>query len=270
MNHQMLELAPVTERAWTALREEIAEVLGIGMSARRVVAVDGPLGRDVAALSTGRLGAPIDVGHGGVGRIRQTQPLLEVEVPFEVPRTTLDALDRGVEDADVDSVRDAARRLAAIEDGAVYDGSPEAAIRGLRADTVHEIRELPADAVSVPRAIAKALSTLEREVIPGPYVAVVGATLHAELVSTFDEAGHTLLRHLQRLLGEDGRVERAARLDGALVLGHGGHVGTLSIGRDALIAYESHDEDSVRLRLEESLTFRIHADDAIVALVPNA
>ncbi len=268
MNHQMLELAPITTTALDALRDEIHEVLGLGLSARRLVDVIGPLGRDTAALSTGRRGPTLDLGNGGTGRIRHTQPLLEVSVPFSIARTTLDDLDRGVADADVDNARDAARRLAAIEDGAVFCGIDEAGIDGLQRSAAHEQRHLPADVSVTPRAIAKALNLLQREEIPGPYVVVLGQTLHDDLISTFDDTGHPILRHLTRLVGEEGRIERASSMDGALVLGLGGHVGTLSIGSDVALSYAGHDDVDVKFRLEESLTFQIHADDAVVAFNP--
>jgi uncharacterized linocin/CFP29 family protein len=41
----------------------------------------------------------------------------------------------------------------------------------------------------------------------------------------------------------------------------------LSVGRDLSIGYENHSQDTVRLYLQESLTFRVLSPEAAVPLV---
>ena len=66
-----------------------------------------------------------------MSRLRTTQPLVEIRIPFEMSREELDAIDRGAQDADLDAVRNAARAAAIAEDRAIFQGYPAAHIEGI-------------------------------------------------------------------------------------------------------------------------------------------
>ena len=64
--------------------------------------------------------AKIDSPADGISAfLRQTQPLVELKVPFAVTREAIDNVDRGAKDSDWDPVRDAAAQLALAEDRAL-------------------------------------------------------------------------------------------------------------------------------------------------------
>jgi len=64
----------------------------------------------------------------------------------------------------------------------------------------------------------------------------------------------------------DGPVVRANAVDGAVVVSLRGGDFHLVCGEDVALGYRSHDEEKVRLYLEEAFTFRVHAPDAAVWL----
>jgi uncharacterized linocin/CFP29 family protein len=78
-----------------------------------------------------------------------------------------------------------------------------------------------------------------------------------------------VIDHVRRLVA--GPIVRAPALRGALVVSLRGGDYELVVGRDLSLGYRDHDADAVLLVLLESLTFRVLAPDAAVALaLPGA
>src|SRR5687767_12512604 len=120
MNHLHREQAPISASGWAAIDAEAARTLKTLLAARRLIDFKGPLGWDATALPTGRTEKlATSLQDGVVSRLRLTQPLVEIRIPFEISREELDAIGRGAEDADLNPVRNAARAAAIAEDRAV-------------------------------------------------------------------------------------------------------------------------------------------------------
>ncbi|MDX1649643.1 MAG: family 1 encapsulin nanocompartment shell protein, partial [Myxococcota bacterium] len=198
-------------------------------------------------------------------RLRTVQPLVELRVPFVLEREEIDAAARGAEDADWDPLIDAAERLARGEDTAVFHGYGAAGIHGLAADSEHAPVSLSSDYTEYPRAVTEAIEKLREAGVDGPYAIALGPRCDAGLRRTVDAGGYPVLRHVQRLL--DGPDVWAPALDGAVVLSMRGGDFRLVVGRDPRVGYLGHDEQRVRLYLEESFTFRLLGPEAAVPLV---
>src|SRR5262245_61340127 len=116
MNNLHRELAPVTGVAWAAIEEEATRTFKRNIAGRRVVDVSGPHGTDFSAVGLGRT-VGIDAPADGVqARQRRVAPLVELRVPFTLSRTELDDIERGAQDADLDPLKDAAKKIAFAED----------------------------------------------------------------------------------------------------------------------------------------------------------
>ena len=96
------------------------------------------------------------------------RPLIELRVPFELERLELERIDRGAASVDLDPLRDAARRFAAAEDSALFDGHDEAGIPGLITDAANPGVALPSDPVELPGAVSEALEQLRQAGVGGP------------------------------------------------------------------------------------------------------
>lgn len=72
-------------------------------------------------------------------------------------------------------------------------------------------------------------------------------------------------QHLARVV--TGEIIWAPALQGAVVLSTRGGDFELHLGQDLSIGYLSHDAQSVRLYLQQSLTFALHSPEAAVTLV---
>lgn len=79
-----------------------------------------------------------------------------------------------------------------------------------------------------------------------------------------EAGGYPLLKHLRLLL--DGPVVWAPSLSGAVVLSQRGGDYDIVGGQDWAIGYQSHNEETVTLYLEETLAFLINTPEAAVPL----
>jgi uncharacterized linocin/CFP29 family protein len=106
MNNLHRELAPISDSAWAQIEEETSRTLKRYLAGRRVVDVKGPAGLSLSAVGTGHLRTIAAPAKGIVASQREVKSLVELRVPFEVDRKSIDDVDRGANDS-----REAAIRL---------------------------------------------------------------------------------------------------------------------------------------------------------------
>ena len=263
MNNLYRELAPVTEAAWVEIETEASRTFKRHIAGRRVVDVSSPGGPATAAIGTGHLLDVTPPGDGVLAHVRETRPLVRLRVPFTVSRTAIDDVERGAQDSDWDPVKDAAKKLAFVEDRAIFEGYPAASIEGIRSSSSNTALALPDDAREIPDVIAQALSELRLAGVDGPYSVLLSAAIYTK-VSETTAHGYPIREHLSRLV--DGDIIWAPAIDGAFVLSTRGGDFDLQLGTDVSIGYLSHDAESVQLYLQETLTFLAYTAEASVAL----
>jgi uncharacterized linocin/CFP29 family protein len=267
MNNLHRELAPISDAAWASIEEEATRTLKRYLAGRRVVDVRGPAGAALSAVGTGHLKTIAAPGDGILARQRDVKALVELRVPFELDRQQIDDVERGANDSDWQPVKDAAQKIAYVEDRAIFEGYPAGGIVGVRQATSNPILTLPADVRQYPVAIAQALSQLRLAGVNGPYSVVLGAEAYTALAETNDN-GYPVLEHVKELVKDE--IVWAPAIDGAFVLTTRGGDFDLHIGQDISIGYLSHTDSAVRLYLQETMTFRSLTAEAAVALGPAA
>ena len=258
-------LAPILPEAWTLIDAEAARVLRLLLAGRKIVDFEGPFGWKYAAVNTGRLkllsqGPAPDVGMG----IREVQPLVEVRVPIKLSTMDLDTVARGAEGPNLESVVQAAEKVALVEDNAVFNGLGAAGIQGILESSPHPSLPLPADVLELPKSLIDAKETLRRVGVAGPYALVLGAELHDRVYSATEE-GHPLAKRIEQQL-VDRPLIRAEAVRGAALLSLRGGDYELYVGQDLSIGYAYHTKDEVELYLTESFTFRVIEPSAAVRL----
>jgi uncharacterized linocin/CFP29 family protein len=266
VNHLLRGLAPVSKEAWEAIDEEAARTLRHFLAARKVVDFSGPHGWTHSAETLGRVDAVGETPAEGVeAAIRRMQPLAELRTPFELSRRELEAIDRGSQDYDLQVVIDAARQAASAEDSAVFHGYDAAGIAGISGSSPHSPVVIGDDYNEYPRTVARSVAMLQAAGISGPFAVALGPRCYTGVIETTEHGGYPVLEHIRLILG--GPVVWAPAVDGAIVVSLRGGDFQLTCGQDFSIGYQDHDADSVRLYLEESLTFRALSPEAGVALV---
>jgi uncharacterized linocin/CFP29 family protein len=263
MNNLYRDLAPITEAAWAEIELEATRTFKRHIAGRRVVDVSEPGGPVTAAVSTGQLldvQAPTD---GVVTHLRASKPLVRLRVPFTLSRYEIDNVERGSQDSDWDPIKAAAKKLAFVEDRAIFEGYAAASIDGIRSASSNTPVTLPEDPRDMPDAISQALTALRLAGVDGPYSVLLSADVYTK-VSETTEHGYPIREHLNRLVGGD--IIWAPAIDGAMVLTTRGGDFDLQLGTDVAIGYTSHDTDTVQLYLQETMTFLCYTAEASVCL----
>ncbi|BBZ41676.1 family 1 encapsulin nanocompartment shell protein [Mycobacterium conspicuum] len=262
-NNLYRNLAPVTDVAWAEIELEATRTFKRHIAGRRVVDVSDPGGPVTAAVSTGRLVNVEAPSDGVVAHLRESKPLVRLRVPFTLSRVEIDNVERGAQDSDWDPVKAAAKKLAFIEDRAIFEGYPAASIEGIRGASSNKPLTLPADPRGIPDVITQAISELRLAGVDGPYSVLLSAEVYTK-VSETTEHGYPILEHIDRLVPGD--IIWAPAIDGAFVLTTRGGDFDLQLGTDVSIGYTSHDAETVQLYLQETLTFLCYTAEASVPL----
>jgi uncharacterized linocin/CFP29 family protein len=263
MNHLLRQLAPISDEAWTALEDEAKSRLTTYLAARKLVDFNGPGGWAHSAYNLGRGAAVEGPAELVSASQRQVLPLVELRTEFTVSRSELDNVDRGATDIDFDDLDRAAKRIALVENRAVFGGYPHGGIKGIRPASSNTAITLDADYGKYPVSVSMAVNQLMENGIGGPYGLAIGPAGYTGIIET-TEQGDLLLDHLRQILG--GQVVWAPGVEGAIVLSLRGGDFVLDVGQDLSIGYLDHTAEAVRLYFEESLTFRVLQPDASVCL----
>ena len=163
MNNLHRGLAPISDAAWSQIEEETTRTVKRYLAGRRVVDVPPPGGIALPGVATGHVQSISAPGEGIIAGRREVKPLVELRVPFELSRQTIDDVERGSNDSDWQPAKVAAKTLAFAEDGAIFNGYREAEIEGIREGSSNPIVTLPADVRDYPDAVAQAFSVHSKQ-----------------------------------------------------------------------------------------------------------
>jgi uncharacterized linocin/CFP29 family protein len=263
MNDLLREQAPISTAAWKEIDAEATRTLKVLLAARQLVDFVGPLGWTASAVSTGRTEKIAPLQDGVAARLRVVKPIVEIRIPFEMQREELDAIGRGASDADLDSVRNAARAAAIAEDRAIFQGYPAAGIEGIFGASGAQQLTIPEAYEGYPDIVAEATHRLRSEGVNGPYGIALGPRCYTGLTRSTSR-GYPIIDHVRELL--DGPIVWAPAADGAVVMSMRGGDFELTVGQDFSIGYLDHTSTSVLLYLQESFTFRVLTPEAAVPL----
>jgi len=264
--HLLRSHAPITEAGWKLIDDEARDRLTPGLAARRLVDFDGPKGWEHSASNLGRVAdtqvSPLEHVE---GRVRRVLPLVELRARFTVARAELAAGDRGADDVDFTELDAAAQRMVVAENTAVFHGWSDAGIDGVARVSPHDA--IPCgDAIDrYPSFVARAVETLLRNGVSGPYGLALGREEYTRVIETAEHGGLLLFDHLREIL--DGPIVWAPGVDGGVVLSLRGGDFVFDSGQDIAVGYEAHDAETVTLYLEESFSFRVASPEAAVAIV---
>jgi hypothetical protein len=167
-------------------------------------------------------------------------------------------------DPDMRPVTDASRNISLAENKAVFYCFAAGHIAGIMEQAEESALFLTDDYVRYPEVVAEALGKLRNLGIAGPYGIALGPRCYVGLTETTTGGGYRVYDHVKRLL--NGPVVWTPGIDGAVVLSMRGGDFELTVGEDLSIGYLDHGRDTVRLYLQESLTFRVLTAEAAIPL----
>jgi uncharacterized linocin/CFP29 family protein len=251
--------APINADIWEEIENQARDLFKTTLTARQVVDVSGPHGWSLNALSLGRLEMPKKQPEVNYG-IYKVQPLVEARIPFVLSRWELDNLVRGARDIDLEPVVEAAKKIAAFEEKAIYEGLAEAGIVGLLQSAATKPAAMPADAEKFLTQLANSVQTFKDNGIVGPYSLVINPEKWQALATAVK--GYPLIKHLSSII--TGKVVLSPAIKGMVVLSERGGDFEMTLGADLSVGYENHDHENITFCITESFTFRVIEPRALV------
>lgn len=266
MNILKKSLAPITDKAWGEITEQLEEILKTYLTGRKFVDIDGPNGLEFGSVSTGRLVTPDDQTNNGVNYgIREVLPLVEIRKPFELDLWELDNIERGAKDADLEPLEKAAKEVALFEEKAIYEGFEPASIKGLKTSSEKAPVTVPSDVNDFIKEIGNQSVYLKENAVEGPYTLVISAKDWLSLVELSE--GYPIQKQIQEILG--GKVIINHSNENTFLVSERGGDYELVLGQDITLGYDSHDTKNVKLYLTASFTFRVLSPEAVVVFNRN-
>jgi uncharacterized linocin/CFP29 family protein len=256
--------APLAERVWTELEEAAARAAKHVLTARRVATFDGPRGWEYFAAPLGTMTAC----RAGDGKAAVCVPdvalLAEIRAEFDLPWATIEAFERGGPSLETGPAEAAAREVALAEDRLALYGDPVGA--GFLVSK--ESARLPIRDWSNPENVLedllRAVETLDRLGVPGPYEAILAAPRYFAYLRAAEHGGYPTARHLREALAA---VHRCAVMTdgGALFATRGGDF-VITVGGDLSLGYRAHDREGLRLFCVETVAPQTFNPQAVCIL----
>lgn len=251
--------APITKNTWDEIDSAAREAIIPMLSARRVLDVKGPKGFKYSGVQDGRLEIISQKNDKVQAGIRKVVPLVELRIPLELLKWTLDDIERGAKDVNFDPLEEAARNIALAEEEIIYNGNKSAKITGLVQSAGHKLK-IGSDANEILKSIGQAIYKLYESSADAPYDLIVSKEIYEKLNVIYQ--GASLIKVISKLIG--GSIIRSKVLKGALLIPHKNEDFEFVLGSDFAVGYEGDCGESVRIFITESFTFRVLNADKIV------
>ncbi len=255
--------ARLPERVWQALDEAVAQAARHVMAARRIATFDGPKGWDYFAAPLGTMASCTTGGRASVC-IPEVALLAEIRGEFTLSWAAVEAFERGGPTLDTTTAEAAAREVALAEDRLAFLGEP---VGGGFLASKESPRLRPSDWAqpdAVLGDLLRAVETLDKLGIPGPYEAVLASGRYYAYLRAAEDGGYPIARHLKDVLAG---VHRSQVLGdgGGLFATRGGDF-VLTVGGDLAVGYRSHDQDMLHLFCVETVAAQILTPQAVCVL----
>lgn len=246
-------LAPISSEAWELIDSTAKIALQNYLSARKVVSVNGPMGWSCTAVPEGRLDSiKLDSEEEGLGAGNyKVKPLTEVRAVFHLSKWELDNIARGAKDIALDSLEEAAKKIALFEESAIYNGNAGAGIKGIVEEAGCKM-ELGEEAEDIVENIAKAMGVLNDNLGQRPYTLVVSEELYGKISKEIDDV--SLYKTIREMISGD--IISSKAIDCAVLVPQNDEDFEMTVGQDFSIGYEWDDPKTVQLFITESFTFR--------------
>lgn len=261
------ESARLSEAVWKELDEAAVTAARNVMTARRIATFDGPRGWDYIATPLGTMKACATREGKAVLCVPEVALLGQIRADFSLAWSAVEAFERGGPALDTATAEEAAREIGLAEDRLAYSGEPVGT--GFLENPRSPRLRLGdwSDPAQVLGDLVRAVETLDRAAVPGPYEAVLSPERYYAYLAA-SNGGYPVTRHARAILQA---VHRSLVVQdgGALFSMRGGDF-ILTVGGDLAVGYRSHDRDALHLFCVETVAPQTLEPDAVCLLEGGA
>jgi uncharacterized linocin/CFP29 family protein len=242
--------ARLSQAVWKELDEAVVTAARNVMTARRIATFDGPRGWDYIAAPLGTMRACATREGKAVLCVPEIALLAQIRADFSLAWSAVEAFERGGPALDTGTAEEAAREVGLAEDRLAYSGDPVGTgflenpdAPRLRLGDWSDPRQVLGDLV-------RAVETLDRAAVPGPYEAVLSPDRYYAFLAA-SNAGYPVTRHTKAVL--HGVHRSLAMQDGGALFSMRGGDFILTVGGDLSVGYRAHDRDALHLFCVETI-----------------
>jgi len=258
------EEAPLSQEMWAMIDENMMGLLAKRLKIRSVVDFDEGYDFTTDAVATGKMRAVPEAGGVKLG-VREPILMTEIRYDFSIPKSTLDAMKRDVDDFDDTTLREAANAFGAAENGMILEGIASVASPGLLGSLTQQTLKA-SGAKELMVAAARTLGMFNSEFVDGPFKILVSSATFAQLAIEA-EAGETMKQKLENIFGAGTLVvTEAVGDDKALVISQRGGDFVFYSGLDVHVGFDSESSEALNFFLLESAAFRVINPEAAVRI----
>jgi len=258
------EEAPLSQEMWGVIDAAVMGMLAKRLKVRSVVDFDAGYDFTTDAVATGSVRKVFEEEGMCIG-VREPIPMTEIRYDFSIPKTTLDAMKRDIEDYDDTPLRAAANAFGSAENGMILDGLSATGSRGLLDSLTQKVLKA-SGARELMVSAARSLGMFNSEFVDGPFNILVSGTTFAQLVVEA-EGGETMKQKLENIFGAGVLViAEAVGDDKALVISQRGGDFIFYSGLDVQVGFDSESADALNFFLIESAAFRVINPEAAVRI----
>ena len=254
----------LSDRVWAALDEAVAQAARHVMAARRVATFDGPKGWDHFAAPLGTMNACRTRDGKASVCVPDVALLAEIRADFSLPWQAVEAFERGGPTLETVPAEAAAREVALAEDRLALQGDPVGAGFLVGKESPRLRLGDWAKPEVVLTDLLRAVETLDKLGIPGPYEAVLASGRYYAYLRAAEDGGYPIARHLKDVLAGVHRSQVLAD-GGGLFATRGGDF-VLTVGGDLAVGYRAHDQEALHLFCVETVAAQTLTPQAVCLL----
>ena len=256
--------SPLSDAVWKALTDAMLATGRHVLAARRIATFDGPKGWEHVASQLG-VTTTCQTREGLAAVCLPDVALLaEIRADFRLLWAAVQAFEQGAPGLDTTDVENAAREVSLAEDRMAFYGEPVGHGFLTSPDSPRVRRGDWAKSGQVVRDLLRAIETLDKGNVAGPYEAVLPTAAYYAYLQATAEGGEPAREVLKGVLAKAHRSE-IIRGGGAVFSARGGDF-ILTVGGDLTLGYAFHDRDAVHLFCAETVTPRLVTPAAVCLL----
>lgn len=256
--------APFGNGVWTEIETVLGEFLSKRLNIRSVIDFNDTITYDDDAIPTKEL-QEVSNKKGLTVSTREPIKIIEVKKTFNISKSVIEHIKRGVVDYDDKELMSAANEFATIENNMILQGLDEANITGIIKDP--EVESIEAKSTKdILASVAKSLGVFNKNFVDGEYKLVISSGTLAKLYTEFFD-GISVKAKLDDILGAGNiMVNEDIGDDTAILLSQRGGDFEFFSGLDISIGFEKETDKNVTLFLIQTCAFRILGPEAAIVI----
>ncbi|MBN2209571.1 MAG: bacteriocin family protein [Candidatus Coatesbacteria bacterium] len=260
--------APFGDDVWRRIDETVVSAARSQLTGRRLLALEGPYGLGVKALSGKEKSLASDTRAAGAALGgAEYFPLLTIRVPFAIPIRDVASFEKTGVPFDISFIAEAATACASLEDQVIFSGSKEAGILGLLHSPGSASLKLSSwESIGVVADdVISAVTKLDDAGFHGPYALALAPKLYNILFRRYPQGNMTELDHIKSIITA-GLIKGPAVKSGGVLIAAGAQFASLALGQDLMTGFVGPSGGDYEFTLSETLTLIVRQPGAICVL----